>query len=74
MSAQNNEASIEQRLQVPDEVKSLEEIVAYLLERVMEINEEAGENMEKLRQANEAISAMDSKIYEIKYELEDQIK
>lgn len=74
MSAQNNEASIEQRLQVPDEVKSLEEIVAYLLERVMEINEEAGENMEKLRQANGAISAMDSKIYEIKYELEDQIK
>jgi hypothetical protein len=74
MSAQNNEASIEQRLQVPDEVKSLEEIVAYLLERVMEINEEAGENMEKLKQANGAISAMDSKIYEIKYELEDQIK
>ncbi len=35
----------------------------------MEINEEAGENMDKLRQANEAISAMDSKIYEIKYEL-----
>ncbi len=30
--------------------------------------------MEKLRQANEAISAMDSKLYEIKYELEDQIK
>lgn len=69
MKAQNKEASIEQRLQLPDEVKSLEEIFAYLLERVMEINEEAGENMEKLRQANEAISAMDSKIYEIKYEL-----
>ncbi len=45
-----------------------------MVEKIREIKYEARENMEKLRQANEAISLMDSRLYEIKYELEEQVK